>query len=80
VISELRQSVSVETDYQERSLKAQMKEAGKLGAGHVVIIGEDEVARGVAVIKNMKTGEQDEVAAGKVAALLAERLASSGDV
>jgi histidyl-tRNA synthetase len=80
VISELRQSVSVETDYQERSLKAQMKEAGKLGAGHVVIIGEDEVARGVAVIKNMKTGEQNEVAAGKVAALLAERLALSGDV
>jgi len=78
VIAELRQSVSVETDYQGRSLKAQMKEAGKLGAGHVVIIGEDEVARGVAVVKDMKTGEQDEMAVDKVAALLAERLASAG--
>jgi len=78
VIAELRQSVSVETDYQGRSLKAQMKEAGKLGAGHVVIIGEDEVARGVAVVKNMKTGGQDEMAVDKVAALLAERLASAG--
>ncbi len=78
VIAELRKSVSVETDYQGRSLKAQMKEAGKLGAGHVVIIGEDEVARGVAVVKNMTTGEQDEVAADKVAALLSERLASAG--
>ncbi len=78
VIAELRKSVSVETDYQGRSLKAQMKEAGKLGAGHVVIIGEDEIARGVAVIKNMTTGEQDEVAADKVATLLAERLASAG--
>jgi histidyl-tRNA synthetase len=78
VIAELRQSVSVETDYQERSLKAQMKEAGKLGAGYVVIIGENEVARGVVVVKNMVTGEQDEVAADKVAALLAERLASAG--
>ena len=78
VIAELRKSVSVETDYQGRSLKAQMKEAGKLGAGHVVIIGEDEVARGVVVVKNMKTREQDEVAVDKVAALLVERLASSG--
>jgi histidyl-tRNA synthetase len=78
VIAELRKSVSVETDYQGRSLKAQMKEAGKLGVGHVVIIGEDEVARGVAVVKNMTTGEQDEVAADKVAALLTERLASAG--
>ena len=78
VIAELRESVSVETDYQGRSLKAQMKEAGKLGAGHVVIIGEDEIARGVAVVKNMTTGEQDEVAADKVAALLAGRLASPG--
>ena len=76
VIAELRKSISVETDYQGRSLKAQMKEAGKLGAGHVVIIGEDEVARGVAVVKNMSTGEQEEVAADGVAALLAERLAS----
>ena len=78
VIAELRESVSVETDYQGRSLKAQMKEAGKLGAGHVVIIGEDEVARGVAVVKNMTTGEQDEVGVEKVAALLVERLASAG--
>jgi len=78
VIAELRKSVSVETDYQERSLKAQMKEAGKLGAGLVVIIGEEEVARGVAVVKNMKTGEQNEVAADKVAALLIERLIPAG--
>jgi histidyl-tRNA synthetase len=56
-----------------------MKEAGKLGAGHVVIIGEDEVARGVVVVKNMTTGEQDEVAADKVATLLAERLFTAED-
>jgi histidyl-tRNA synthetase len=43
-----------------------------------VIIGEDEVARGVAVVKNMTTGEQDEVGVEKVAALLVERLASAG--
>ncbi len=72
VIAELRRTVSVETDYQERSIKAQMKEAGKLGAGHVIIIGEEEVARGVAVVKNMSTGEQEELLLGAVAARTAE--------
>jgi histidyl-tRNA synthetase len=72
VMAELRGKVSVETDYQGRSIKAQMKEAGKLGAGHVVIIGEDEVARGVAVVKSMSTGEQEEVPLGDVASRTAE--------
>jgi histidyl-tRNA synthetase len=71
VISQLRRSVSVETDYQGRSMKAQMKEAGKLGAGRVVIIGEDEVARGVAVFKDMSTGEQEEAPLAEVAARVA---------
>lgn len=68
VIAEMRVAVAVETDYQGRSLKAQMKEAGKFGAGHVVIIGEDEVARCVAVVKCMSTGEQEEVPLDNAAA------------
>ena len=75
VIAELRKSVSVETDYQGRSIKAQMKEAGKMGAGHVVIVGEDEVKRGVAVFKNMSTGEQEEAPLDDVAVRIAERIA-----
>jgi histidyl-tRNA synthetase len=74
LIAQLRRTLSVETDYQGRSLKAQMKEAGKLGAGHAVIIGEDEVARGVAVIKDMSTGEQEETPLAGAAKLLVERL------
>lgn len=62
VIASLRESMSVETDYQGRSLKAQMREAGRLGAGHTIIIGGDEVARGVAVVRDMSTGEQEDVA------------------
>jgi histidyl-tRNA synthetase len=72
--AKLRSTVSVETDYQGRSIKAQMKEASKLGAGHVVILGEDEVARGVAVVKNMSTGEQEELPLADAARLLSERL------
>jgi histidyl-tRNA synthetase len=76
VIAELRGSVSVETDYQGRSIKAQMKEASKLGAGHVIIIGAEEVARGVAVVKNMSTGEQEEVPLCDIAARTAGRFGS----
>jgi len=74
VAAELRKTVSVETDYQGRSLKAQMKEAGKLGASHVVIIGEDELARGVAVVKDMAAHAQEELPLDSVAETLAGKL------
>jgi len=75
IIARLRESVSVETDYQGRSIKAQMKEAGKLRAGHVVIIGEDEVARGVATVKDMDARSQEELSLDSLADRLAEKLA-----
>lgn len=51
----------VETDYMNRSVKAQMKYANKLGAKNTVIIGADELSNNKAHIKNMATGEQTEV-------------------
>jgi histidyl-tRNA synthetase len=49
---------SVETDSMERSLKAQMKYADKIGAAFVAIIGEGEMARGELLVRDMKTKEQ----------------------
>jgi histidyl-tRNA synthetase len=66
----LRESFAVEMDYQDRSLKAQMREAGRLGAAHAVIVGGDELARNAAVIKDMSTGEQEEVPLGEAATYL----------
>jgi histidyl-tRNA synthetase len=63
----LRERFSVELDYQSRSMKAQMREAGRLGARFAVILGHDEIARGVAGVKNMETGEQVERPVGEVA-------------
>lgn len=51
----------VETDYLDRSVKAQMKYANKIGAKNTVIIGEDELLQNKAKLKNMETGEQTEV-------------------
>jgi histidyl-tRNA synthetase len=63
IVQKLRAAgVIVETDYMDRSVKAQMKYANKLGARNTVIIGADELANNKVNVKNMETGEQSEVA------------------
>lgn len=52
---------SVEFDIMERSVKAQMKYANKLGAKMSVILGDNELVTGKANIKDMATGEQKEI-------------------
>jgi histidyl-tRNA synthetase len=44
-----------------KTLKAQMKNADRLGAKSVVIIGDDELSRKEVTVRNMKTGEQSPV-------------------
>lgn len=62
IVNEMRDAgVIVETDYMDRSVKAQMKYANKIGAENTVIIGENELKTGKAVLKNMKTHEQQEI-------------------
>lgn len=58
--------VIVETDYLGKSVKAQMKYADKIGALHTVIIGENELEEGKAVIKEMASGQQIEVALSEI--------------
>ncbi|MFZ5633871.1 MAG: histidine--tRNA ligase [Bacillota bacterium] len=55
-----RSGLKADKDYLGRSLKAQMKFAGKSGCRFVVIIGGDELKRGVAAVKDMAGGKQDE--------------------
>lgn len=50
-----------EYDLVGRGLKAQMKYADKIGAGFVVVLGDNEIETGTAKLKNMQTGEQIEV-------------------
>ncbi len=59
LILELRRmGISAERDLCDRSLKAQMKYADKIGARYTMVIGDDELAAGTASLKNMQTGEQ----------------------
>ncbi|MDI6604140.1 MAG: histidine--tRNA ligase [Thermoanaerobacteraceae bacterium] len=56
-----RAGLSVEMDSIKRSLKAQMKYANKLNAKFVIIIGEDEVLKKSAKLKNMADGSEIEI-------------------
>lgn len=56
-----RAGFASDIDYLGRSLKAQMKYAGKQGARYVAILGEDELRNGVAALKNMEAGTQENV-------------------
>ncbi len=59
---ELRaQGIFVEIDHMERSIKAQFKYADKIGAKFVAVIGGNELADGVVSVKNMASGESEQV-------------------
>jgi len=62
--------ISAERDYLERSVKAQMKYANKLNAKFSIVIGDDDIASGKANVKNMSTGESDEVEFSSIADFL----------
>jgi histidyl-tRNA synthetase len=60
---ELRENgVYAQFDLMGRSLKAQMKYAGKLRAAYTLVLGESELASRRAVLKNMESGETQETA------------------
>lgn len=53
--------LSVAMDLMNRSLKNQMKQAGKAGARYTLIIGEQELENGEAVLRNMDSHDQQNV-------------------
>jgi histidyl-tRNA synthetase len=55
------QGIRTELDYEGKSLKSQMRRANKLRARYVLILGEEELKRGKAVLRNMETKSQEEI-------------------
>jgi histidyl-tRNA synthetase len=62
LVHRLRQKgLSVEMEAEERSLKSQMRRADKLKAHSVLIVGDDELQRGRALLRDMASKEQKEI-------------------
>ena len=56
--AELRDMLlNVERDLCDRSVKAQMKYANKIGARYTAVLGENEIQSGSVTVKNMQTGD-----------------------
>lgn len=53
--------VSAIIDTLNRNLKGQMKYANKLNARYSVVIGDNEIEKGIVTLKNMHSGEQKEI-------------------
>ena len=68
-----RKNISVECDYMNRSLKAQMREANRLNAKYVLFIGGDEYKKGTANLKSMESGKQELVQIDKLDEVLANQ-------
>ena len=56
-----RDGVFAECDLMGRSLKAQMKDANKIGAAYTLILGDNEIETGRAVLRDMRNATQTEV-------------------
>lgn len=67
--------IATEADYNQRSMKAQMKYANKLGARVVIILGENEMQSQTLTVRNMETSEQHQVAFADSAAYVQNLLA-----
>ena len=55
----LRQGVWAEIDYEDRSLRAQVRGADRRKARFVLILGEEELAQGTATLKDLTAGAQE---------------------
>lgn len=64
VLARLRDlGYSADSDFLGRGLKAQMKEANRMSARLVLIVGDDEIARGQFALRRMDEGGQSEIPA-----------------
>lgn len=69
--SELRSAgIHTEVQLEPKKLGKQFQYADRAGIGFMLLLGEDELARGVVTVKDLRKQEQFEVARGDVAATL----------
>ncbi|MFX3624524.1 MAG: histidine--tRNA ligase [Ectobacillus sp.] len=75
LVYELRKAgLTTEKDYLDRKIKAQFKAADRLHAKYVAVLGEDELERNIINLKEMATGDQEEVALDVFVPYIAEKI------
>lgn len=68
------EGIRAEGDSVGRSVKAQMKYANKIGAKYSVILGDNEIAEDTANLKNMETGEQEQIKVSELVEIIKKKI------
>ncbi|HBG33650.1 MAG TPA: histidine--tRNA ligase, partial [Acholeplasmataceae bacterium] len=75
ILYQLRQAgLVVDTNFTQKAFKGQLKQALRLEAKYLIILGEEEFKKGVVAVKDTKTEIQEEVLITKVKKYLSEKL------
>jgi len=69
-----RRGILVEMEYTGKSLKAQLRRADKIKAKRVLIIGEDELQRGMSQLRYMDESRQEEIELDSLESLLSKEI------
>lgn len=67
-----RQGICADMDYHARSLKASLRHASSINAKYAALIGDDELKKETVTLKNMFSGEQQEIKIKDLARILQE--------
>lgn len=80
VLAEELRSRGIRSDlvFGEKALKGAMKSADKSGATYSIVLGADEIASGVVLLKEMKSGVSSSVTLSTLANELIERISNDG--
>ncbi len=67
LVSSLRaHGIKADMDHAARSMKAQFKYAGKINARYVIVVGQDEMEKGIVQVRDMLNSTQSEVVMDKI--------------
>lgn len=69
-----KEGISAEGDHLDRSVRAQMKYANKIGASYSLILGEEELVKEKATLKNMNTGKQEEIQLSQLVEIMKQKI------
>ncbi|MEW9121284.1 MAG: histidine--tRNA ligase [Thermotaleaceae bacterium] len=68
------EGIAADKDHMNRSLKAQFKYADKLHAAYTIVIGDDELDKDSVQLKNMETGQQEEIKLSTILELMKSKI------
>ncbi|MGN0672454.1 MAG: His/Gly/Thr/Pro-type tRNA ligase C-terminal domain-containing protein, partial [Anaerovoracaceae bacterium] len=75
LVSELRaRGINTQIDLLSRNIKGQMKNADRTGAGYAVIVGDNEIEKGIISVKVLAESRQIEVPMDEITEMLCREL------